>query len=52
MCPYDVSKIERRKRKQWLEELRENHHAVIYVPREGNGGVFMNPIKDSQNAFR
>lgn len=40
MCPYDVSKIERRKRKQWLEELRENHHAVIYVPREGSGGVF------------
>lgn len=52
MCPYDISKIEHRKRKQWLEELRENHHAVIYVPREGSGGVFTNPINDNQNVFR
>lgn len=51
MCPYDISKIERSKKKQWLEELYENHHAVIYVPREGSGGVFMNPINDSQKAF-
>ena len=41
LCPYDISKIEQTKRKQWLDELRKNHHAVIYVPESGNGGVFL-----------
>ena len=40
MCPYDISKIERKNRKQWLEMLRENHHVIIYVPQSGHGGVF------------
>ena len=40
MCPYDISKIEPTKRKQWLENLRENHHAVIYVPKSSSGEVF------------
>lgn len=39
MCPYDISKIERKGRKQWLDSLRENHHAVIYVPKSGYSGV-------------
>jgi hypothetical protein len=30
---------------------RKAYHAVIYVPREGSGGVFMNPTSDIQNAF-
>jgi MEDS: MEthanogen/methylotroph, DcmR Sensory domain len=40
ICPYDMSKIESSKRKQWMEELRANHHAVIYAPKFGEGGVF------------
>ncbi|MGI0027863.1 MAG: MEDS domain-containing protein [Nitrosopumilaceae archaeon] len=40
ICPYDISKIEPSKRKQWFEHLRANHHAVIYAPRFGEGGVF------------
>ena len=40
ICPYDISKIESGKRKQWMEELRANHHAVIYAPKFGEGGVF------------
>ena len=40
MCPYDISKIEETKRKQWLEELRLSHHVCIYAPKFGEGGVF------------
>lgn len=39
MCHYDVSKIEHKGKKQWLSSLRENHHAVIYVPKSGYSGV-------------
>lgn len=40
ICPYDISGMEQSKRKQWMEELRANHHAVIYAPKFGEGGVF------------
>ena len=40
MCPYDISGIEKTKRKQWLEELRLTHHVCIYAPKFGQGGVF------------
>src|SRR5574340_172375 len=40
MCPYDVSKIEPSKRKHWLDNLCESHHAVIYVPKSGYSGIF------------
>jgi hypothetical protein len=40
MCPYDLSKMETSRRKEWLTELRENHHEVIYAPKFGKGGVF------------
>src|SRR5690348_3060921 len=40
ICPYDISGMEPSKRKHWMEELRANHHAVIYAPRFGEGGVF------------
>lgn len=40
MCPYDISKIERSKRTQWLDNLRENHHVIIYVPKSGHSEVF------------
>jgi len=40
ICPYDISGMESNKRKQWMEELRASHHAVIYAPRFGEGGVF------------
>ena len=39
MCPYDLSKIETSRRKEWLAILRENHHEVIYAPKFGDGGV-------------
>ena len=40
ICPYDLSKMESGRKNQWMEELRENHHAVIYAPKFGEGGVF------------
>jgi len=40
MCPYDISGIEKTKRKQWLEDLRLSHHVCIYAPKFGQGGVF------------
>jgi len=40
ICPYDISEIESSKRKQWMEELRASHHAIIYAPKFGEGGVF------------
>lgn len=40
ICPYDISKIEKTKRKKWLEELRLSHHVCIYAPKFGQGGVF------------
>jgi hypothetical protein len=40
ICPYDISKIEPTKRRQWLEELRVSHHVTIYAPKFGEGGVF------------
>lgn len=39
ICPYDLSKIETSRRKEWLTELRENHHDVIYAPKFGEGGI-------------
>lgn len=45
ICPYDISKMESSKKSQWMEELRENHHAVIYAPRFGEGGVFTSNLK-------
>lgn len=40
MCPYDISGIEPSKRKHWLDNLRETHHAIIYVSKSGHSGVF------------
>ncbi|SMH71152.1 hypothetical protein [Candidatus Nitrosotalea okcheonensis] len=40
MCSYDVSKIEPSKKKQWRDDLRQNHHTVIYVPKSGHSEVF------------
>jgi len=40
ICPYNISGIESSKRKHWMEELRASHHAIIYAPRFGEGGVF------------
>ncbi len=39
MCTYDLSKIEKTKRKVWMEKLRKTHHAIIHAPRFGQGGV-------------
>ena len=39
MCTYDMSKIERTKRKTWMEQLYQTHHAVIHVTEFGEGGV-------------
>ena len=40
ICPYDISKMELGKKREWMENLRDNHHTVIYAPRFGEGGVF------------
>lgn len=40
ICPYDISKIEHTRKKEWMEKLCENHHVVIYAPRFGEGSVF------------
>lgn len=39
MCSYDISKIEQSKRKEWLSQIHENHHAVIYLPKTGQRGI-------------
>lgn len=39
MCTYDISKIEKTKRKAWLAELRQTHHTVIHATKFGEGGV-------------
>jgi hypothetical protein len=39
MCPYDISKIESSRRKEWIAELFKNHHKVIYASRFGEGEV-------------
>ncbi len=39
MCPYDLSKIETSRCKEWLTKLHENHHDVIYAPKFGEGGI-------------
>ncbi len=39
MCPYNISKIEASNSKDWLTGLYENHHAIIYAPTFGKGGV-------------
>jgi hypothetical protein len=39
MCPYYLPEIEKSKRKDWLTDLRENHHDVIYAPKFGGGCV-------------
>lgn len=51
MCPYEISKIEHKKRKQWLDVLRENHHVIIYVPESGHGGVFYHPQTVDRSEF-
>jgi hypothetical protein len=40
MCTYDISKIEKTKRKSWLEELRRTHHAIIHATKFGEGSVW------------
>ena len=39
MCTYDISKIEKTKRKAWLEKLRQTHHVVIHTTKSGEGSV-------------
>lgn len=39
MCTYDISKIERTKRRAWMEHLRQTHHAIIHVTEFGKGEV-------------
>ena len=39
MCTYDVSTIEKTKRKTWMESLRKTHHTIIHATKFGQGGV-------------
>ena len=40
LCPYDISKIEKKHRDEWIRELRKNHNVEIYVSKSGQGRVF------------
>ena len=40
LCPYDISKIEKKHKDEWIRELRKNHHVEIYVSKSGQGRVF------------
>lgn len=40
MCTYDLSKIEKTRRKEWMEDLRATHDAMICATKFGQGGVF------------
>lgn len=56
ICPYDISKMEVGKKKQWMEDLRATHDAIIYAPRFGEGGVFTSKestryARETQNFF-
>jgi|SRR5579885_171247 hypothetical protein len=39
MCSYDMSKIEKTKRKKWIEELYRNHHHVIKISTKDGSEV-------------
>jgi hypothetical protein len=39
MCPYEISQIEKTKRSEWIRSLYSSHHAVIFVPKYGEGGI-------------
>jgi len=39
MCPYRISSIEKKNRLEWIQTLYSRHHAVIYLPEIGEGGV-------------
>lgn len=39
ICPYDVSKIEPTRRREWMKQLHENHHVVIHSTRFGENQV-------------
>lgn len=39
MCPYDISKIEKTRKLEWIKDLYSSHHAIIYIPKYGEGGV-------------
>ena len=38
-CPYHISSIEKKNRLEWIQSLYAQHHAVIYLPEMGEGGV-------------
>lgn len=39
ICPYNLSEIEPRNKREWLMRLRDAHHAIIHVPKFGQGEV-------------
>jgi len=39
MCTYDISKIEKTRRKAWLEVLRQTHHTIIHAIQNEKDGV-------------
>ncbi len=40
MCIYDISTIEKTRRKRWIENLRQTHHTVILATKSGQGVVY------------
>ena len=40
LCYYDIRKLERSKREQWIKGLIENHNSLIYASSEGKAVAF------------
>jgi hypothetical protein len=44
MCTYNISEIEKSRRKEWVRTLAESHHNLIYATKQGRSGVFKTGI--------
>jgi len=40
LCSYSVEEIEPGKLGKWIEELLQNHHIAIFIPKSGDGIAF------------
>lgn len=49
MCYYDVSKIERSRRDEWMRGLLKNHHHVIYASEPDKAVAFETGLLESED---
>lgn len=48
LCFYDVHKMEQSKKDQWISELLENHHQVIYASRPEKAVAFETMLLENE----